>query len=77
MKNGGTARRKICDAVPLTSPYGVLLWRNRIVRYNHPDWGVCFGRVLHPEPCDGLVLVQDRSPGGAREWWPVDALEAV
>ena len=37
-----------------------------IVRYDHPDWGQCRGRVLR---LAGVrVLVEDLSPAGAREW---------
>jgi hypothetical protein len=40
-----------------------------VVRYEHPDWGPCRGRVLAVE--GGSVLVQDLSDHGAREWWPL------
>jgi hypothetical protein len=42
-----------------------------VVRYDHPDWGPVRGRVLAEPDEEGRVLVQDLSPNGAREWWPV------
>ncbi len=46
-----------------------------IVAYTHPDWGHARGRVLRGNR-PGLVLVQDLSPNGAREWWPSDKVES-
>lgn len=45
-----------------------------IVRYHHPTWGAVRGRVLDAGVVREAVLVQDLSPAGAREWWPVAAL---
>lgn len=44
-----------------------------VVEYDHPDWGLCRGRVLD-HPSDDEVLVQDLAPNGARERWPLSAI---
>jgi len=56
------------------------------VAYRHPSWGDVTGTVLEgqvrvmdneggkPGPS---LLVQDLSPNGAREWWPVSGLTVL
>jgi hypothetical protein len=46
--------------------------RGSIVRYDHPDWGPCWGRVMRLGPL--AVLVQDLHLLGAREWWPLNKI---
>lgn len=46
-----------------------------LVQYDHPDWGTVVGEVLTVEA--DRVLVQDRSPNGAREWWPLAGVVPV
>jgi hypothetical protein len=47
----------------------VLRKGQRVEYPDHPDWGRCFGTVIRVE--GDRVLVQDLSPNGAREWWPL------
>lgn len=40
-----------------------------VVVFAHPDWGRVRGKIL--VIMRTRVLVQDLSPHGAREWWPI------
>lgn len=48
---------------------------DHLVRYDHPAWGACLGRVLRTDGKPGYVLVQDLASNGAREWWPAGECE--
>lgn len=41
------------------------------LHYKHPSWGHTVGTLLRVDWGAGRVLVHDRAPNGAREWWPI------